>query len=110
MGEIRTIKDPFTGQTVEARNDLSKRLRGLYASGPTLPSGEPEFGWQQMGEPKPIEIEAANEIERLRLIEAAAQTLIDSAPMGDDDQLYIAEVMQPKFEDLLRAMPDSPTT
>lgn len=110
MAETYEVKDPFTGNIEKVSNDLVNRLRGKYANGPMLLSGEPEFGWRQMCEPKSIEIEAAIEIERLRLIEVAAQTLIDSAPMGDDDQLYIAEVMQPEFENLLRAMPDSPTT
>lgn len=61
----RTAIDPISGQQVEIRNDLTKRLRGQYAMGPTLPSGEPEFGWRSFGEPVPIQVEAANEIERL---------------------------------------------
>jgi hypothetical protein len=63
--EIRTIFDPFTQKTVEIRNELVLRLRGKYAIGPTLPNGEPEFGWQQMETP-PIQHEAAAEIERLQ--------------------------------------------
>lgn len=65
MSEVRHATDPVSGQRVEIRNDLVKRLRGQYASGPTMPNGEPEFGWRQFGEPKPIELEAADEIERL---------------------------------------------
>lgn len=66
MSEVRHATDPVSGQRVEIRNDLVKRLRGQYASGPTMPNGEPEFGWRQFGEPKPIELEAAAEIERLQ--------------------------------------------
>jgi hypothetical protein len=49
----------------------------------------------------------ASEVVYKKLIEAV-QAMIDAAPMGDDDQLYINEVMQPEFEDLLRAMADVP--
>lgn len=66
LSETRTIHDPFIGKTVEIRNDLTKRLRGIYASGPTLANGEPEFGWRKMAEPPPIQVEAAEEIDRLR--------------------------------------------
>ncbi len=66
MSETREIHDPFVGKTVTINNDLVRRLRGQYACGPTLESGEPEFGWRQFGEPVPIQVEAADEIERLR--------------------------------------------
>lgn len=65
MAETRTIHDPFENKTVEIRNDLLLRLRGRYAIGPTLPNGEPEFGWRQHEVP-PIHKEAADEIETLR--------------------------------------------
>lgn len=66
MSETREVKDPFTGKTEQINNDLVRRLRGEYAVGPTLPNGEPEFGWRKMGTPPFIQLEAANEIERLR--------------------------------------------
>lgn len=64
MAETRTIFDPFDGKTVEIRNDLVFRLRGKYAVGPTLPNGEPEFGWRELPVP-PIQKEAADTIDRL---------------------------------------------
>lgn len=66
MSEVRHATDPVSGKRVEIRDDLVKRLRGLYARGPTLPNGEPEFGWRQIGLPAAIQLEAATEIERLR--------------------------------------------
>lgn len=69
MTETRTVRDPFLGKDVQVSNKLTDRLRGRYACGPTLPNGEPEFGWRQH-EAVPIQIEAAKEIERLqRLID-----------------------------------------
>ena len=47
--------------------DLVDRLRGRYPMGPHLPNGEPEFGWRQFGA-TPINLEAADEIEKLRLL------------------------------------------
>lgn len=58
MAETREVHDPFAGKTVSINNDLVRRLRGEYAVGPTLPNGEPEFGWRKMGEP-------SAEIERM---------------------------------------------
>lgn len=66
MIETRHAIDPVSGERVEIRNDLTKRLRGQYAMGPTLANGEPEFGWRSFGDPVPIQIEAAEEIERLQ--------------------------------------------
>ena len=63
-GEVRTAIDPVSGKQVEIRDDLIKKLRGQYACGPTLPNGEPEFGWRTFDAP-PIQMQAANEIERL---------------------------------------------
>lgn len=65
MTETRTVHDPFLGKNVEISDNLVDRLRGRYACGPTMPNGEPEFGWRQM-ETSPICHEAAAEIERLR--------------------------------------------
>lgn len=82
MGRVRTINDPFTGQTVEIRHDLAKRLRGQYASGPTLSNGEPEFGWRQMPT-TPIQIEAADEIERChKLLREIRPFLADAISAG----------------------------
>ena len=63
--ETRTITDPFLNKEVEISNRLTDRLRGRYAKGPTLPNGEPEFGWSEFETP-PIQHEAAAEIERLQ--------------------------------------------
>lgn len=64
MSETATIRDPFLNQEVEISTRLVDRLRGKYAIGPTMPNGEPEFGWRQFETP-PIQHEAADEIERL---------------------------------------------
>lgn len=64
MTESRTIYDPFIGKDVQISNSLTDRLRGKYANGPTMPNGEPEFGWREFPVP-PIQKEAAGEIERL---------------------------------------------
>lgn len=53
-------------------DDIVNRLLCRYPVGPTLPTGEPEFGWRNMGGkmevtlPIPIMREAAEEIQRLR--------------------------------------------
>jgi hypothetical protein len=65
MNQTRTIRDPFLGKDVEISSRLIDRLRGQYACGPTLPSGEPEFGWRFHDTP-PIQHEAAKRIERLQ--------------------------------------------
>lgn len=65
MTETRTVHDPFLGQDVQISNRLVDRLRGIYASGPHLPNGNPEFGWRQFQAP-PIQHEAAAEIEKLQ--------------------------------------------
>lgn len=78
MSETRTIHDPFHGKDVAISDRLTDRLRGKYAVGPTLPNGEPEFGWQQV----PIQIEAAAEIERLRADrDAADQFALSAKPL-----------------------------
>lgn len=91
MSETRETFDPFEGKTVQIRNDLALRLRSQYACGPTLPSGEPEFGWRQFETP-PIQHEAADEIERLcKVIERAGVSLDQGmSKAGVRDQLYAA--------------------
>lgn len=64
MSETRTVHDPFLGRPVEVSNRLVDRLRGRYANGPTVPGGEPEFGWREFPTP-PIQREAADELDRL---------------------------------------------
>lgn len=71
-GETRQAQDPISGETVTIRNDLVRRLRGEYACGPTLPNGDPEFGWRRFGESSAINLEAASEIERLQAALASA--------------------------------------
>jgi hypothetical protein len=44
--QARTVYDPFISKEVEISNRLVDRLRGRYAVGPTMPNGEPEFGWR----------------------------------------------------------------
>ncbi len=48
----------------ETSAKLVDRLRGRYAVGPSMPDGQPEFGWRNHQTP-PIQHEAAAEIERL---------------------------------------------
>lgn len=66
MSETRTVHDPFRAEDVQVSNRLVDRLRGKYANGPTMANGEPEFGWREFPTP-PIQHEAADEIEGLRL-------------------------------------------
>lgn len=73
MSETRTLHDPFLNQTVEISSKLTDRLRGKYANGPTMPNGDPEFGWREFPVP-PIQKEAADAIERLeRLVYVPGQ-------------------------------------
>lgn len=58
----RIVYDPLLNKTVEISANLVDRLRGKYACGPTMPNGEPEFGWNQFKTPA-IQHEAAAEIE-----------------------------------------------
>ena len=74
----RTVHDPFLGEDVQVSNKLTDRLRGRYAAGPTMPNGEPEFGWRQHDTP-PIQHEAANCIDAL---ESALWMLIDNVKTG----------------------------
>lgn len=74
MSETHKIHDPFLGKDVEISSKLTDRLRGKYANGPTMPNGQPEFGWREFQTP-PIQHEAAKVIEHLsiQLAEARAQ-------------------------------------
>ena len=60
-----TLHDPFLNKDVQISHKLTDRLRGRYACGPTMASGEPEFGWREFETP-PVQHEAADEIDRLR--------------------------------------------
>lgn len=78
MNDTRTVHDPFLGKDVEVSNKLVDRLRGKYANGPTMPNGDPEFGWRQFQTP-PIQHEAAREIEQLKAERDAAQEVSRTA-------------------------------
>jgi len=68
--------------------DIVQRLRGQYSVGPHEPNGSPEFGWRQF-QATPINLEAADEIERLRtqLKDAQLPTAADvRGIMAPDDQ------------------------
>jgi len=67
MPETRDVFDPYLNTTVQVSDELTDRLRGKYAIGPMLPNGEPEFGWHQYPQ-VPIQLAAADEIERLRAV------------------------------------------
>jgi hypothetical protein len=82
MTQTRKIHDPFLNKTVEVSDKLTDRLRGRYAKGPTMPSGEPEFGWSEFSAP-PIQHEAAAEIERL-------QGLVRS--LSDDNERLVRQL------------------
>lgn len=103
MTEAYEVKDPFTGNVEQVSNNLVDRLRGKYAVGPTLPNGEPEFGYRQMPAVL-IQDEAAAEIVRLRKIEAAARDLMDSSPVGDDDKPYSSDVAGREFDALYHSL------
>jgi hypothetical protein len=78
MNDTREIRDPFLNKTVEISDKLTDRLRGKYACGPTLPNGEPEFGWNQFETPS-IQHVAAAEIERLQKLLSAASGYLMNA-------------------------------
>ena len=58
------LYDPFLQKTVRINNDICDKLRGRYATGPTMANGEPEFGWREFPTP-PIQHEAADLIESM---------------------------------------------
>lgn len=60
--QTREIVDPFTNKTVSISHNLTDRLRGKYACGPTMANGESEFGWQQYDTPS-VQHEAADIID-----------------------------------------------
>lgn len=75
MAKTREVHDPFLNKTVQVSDDLVDRLRGKYAIGPTMPNGEPEFGWSNYPAPL-IQLEAADEIERLKgMIDKVARAM-----------------------------------
>ena len=81
MSESRTIRDPFLNKDVQISSRLVDRLRGRYATGPTMPNGEPEFGWREFPTP-PIQHEAATEIDRLQaVLERLACRHVTEAPL-----------------------------
>lgn len=81
MTDTRELCDPFTNETVKISARLTDRLRGRYACGPTLPDGEPEFGWRQFETP-PVQHEAADEIERLRGALVAAEEYLSGKELN----------------------------
>ena len=95
MTETRTLHDPFIGQDVEISDKLVDRLRGRYANGPTMPNGEPEFGWQQYPTSS-IMIEAAAEIERLRAaLDTIAGMCMGNCGIGKIHATAVAALAQP---------------
>jgi DNA-binding MarR family transcriptional regulator len=93
MTESRIVRDPFLGKDVQISNRLTDRLRGRYANGPTMPNGEPEFGWRHFDTP-PIQHEAADEIDRLNKLVAElrdGRTHAASQPVGETVDLPSAE-------------------
>ncbi len=64
MAETRTLHDPFLNKEVEISTRLTDRLRGKYANGPTMPNGEPEFGWREFPTP-PVQHEAAAALDAI---------------------------------------------
>lgn len=97
----RTVHDPFHGKDVQISDKLTDRLRGKYACGPMLPSGEPEFGWRQMPE-IPIQVAAADRIDELEKALRKINALIDSpARFNPDVQAVLDSVIDTsdkKFE------------
>lgn len=67
-------------------DDIVDRLRGRYAMGPHQPNGLPEFGWRQF-QATPINLEAADEIARLRGALKHMVNLFEDGPpnVSDDD-------------------------
>ena len=64
LPKTRTVHDPFLNQDVQVSDRLTDRLRGRYASGPTMANGEPEFGWREFPTP-PVQHEAAKALDAL---------------------------------------------
>jgi predicted dinucleotide-binding enzyme len=117
--ETRDVYDPFFGKLVKVSDRLTDRLRGRYAVGPTLPNGEPEFGWREHEVP-PIQRRAADEIDSLvASAKVLAGLLARSAAEVDDlkkrkegsmtdtrltqADLRALEALDRALEDLIRA-------
>jgi hypothetical protein len=83
METSHKIHDPFLNKEVEISSRLTDRLRGRYASGPTLANGEPEFGWRQFETP-PIQHEAAAHIEQLHIAIKEACDLLAERTYGNE--------------------------
>lgn len=80
-----TVHDPFLNKDVQVSHKLTDRLRGRYASGPTMPNGEPEFGWREFQTP-PVQHEAAAKIERLEAALSQCEEYFDNrADVKDGD-------------------------
>lgn len=108
MSETRTIRDPFLGKDVQISDNLVDRLRGKYANGPTMPNGEPEFGWRQFPTP-PIQIAAADEIDRLRADLDLCRAERDAADQVSLAARRLVEAMRARLNeavDLLRPLAD----
>lgn len=90
MSETRTVHDPFLGKDVQVSSRLLDRLRGRYANGPTMPNGEPEFGWREFPAP-PIQKEAADQIE---LLTSALKAIKRATINGDvcDDVAWFDQI------------------
>jgi hypothetical protein len=115
----RAVHDPFLNKTVEVSDNLTDRLRGRYAVGPTLPNGEPEFGWQQHPAP-PIQHEAAAEIERQQWINRKLFTALkdmaefwrygmanpDGARPTAEDEARVEKLAKDALDALVAASPD----
>ena len=103
----RTIHDPFLDKTVEISNRLTDRLRGRYANGPTMPNGEPEFGWNEFPTP-PIQQEAADEIDRLQGLLAGRERVVFTEESGPSNYLKLVasgdvdETMLEALEDYVK--------
>lgn len=85
----RTVFDPFLNKDVQVSDRLVDRLRGRYACGPTLPNGEPEFGWREFQTP-PIQHEAAARITELEATVARIKTQRDIALIDMEKFMNIA--------------------
>lgn len=121
MAETRTVHDPFLGVDAQISDRLTDRLRGRYACGPTLPSGEPEFGWREHQAP-PIQHEAAAridalaaEIERLRAQGGVPEgwQLVPKEPTREhysryDGRFCTFETWSDEYRSMLSAAPTPP--
>lgn len=87
-------------------DDIVERLRGRYAMGPHLPNGEPEFGWRQF-QATPINVEAADEITRLRAKLAEARDVSPVFRLADAEieiERLRAEILKERDKALKEAI------